>query len=65
MRRGINPLAVVFLIGAVIAAFVLAFYVRGILPEEWERWSDLIFWGIIVVVGGAGALLAGRLFGRR
>lgn len=53
MRRGINPLAVVFLIGAVIAAFVLAFYVRGILPEEWERWSALIFWGIVIVVGGA------------
>ncbi|MFR6332865.1 MAG: hypothetical protein ACLUOI_31585 [Eisenbergiella sp.] len=65
MRRGIHPLAIVLLIVAVIAAFVLAFFVRGILPEELERWSELIFWGIVIVVGGAGALLAGRLFRRR
>lgn len=65
MRRGIHPLAIVLLIVAGIAAFVLAFFVRGILPEELERWSELIFWGIVIVVGGAGALLAGRLFRRR
>lgn len=65
MRRGIHPLSIVLFIVAVVAAFALAFFVRGILPEELERWSDLIFWGIVIVVGGAGALLAGRLFGRR
>ena len=65
MRKGIRPLAIILLIIAVIAAFVLAFFVKGILPGELKRWSDLIFWGIVIIIGWGGALLAGRLCGRR
>ena len=57
MRKGIRPLAIILLIIAVIAAFIL--------PGELKRWSDLIFWGIVIIIGGGGALLAGRLCGRR
>ena len=65
MRRGRNPLAILLLLVILTVAIALAFFVKGILPEHLSQWSSLIFWGIIVVIGGIGAVLAGKLGGRR
>ena len=35
------------------------------IPYDLRQWDDLIFWAVIIVVGGIGALLSGKLFGRR
>ena len=51
MRKGIRPLAIILLIIAVIAAFVLAFFVKGILPGVLNRWSHLMFWDIVMIIG--------------
>lgn len=65
MRRGMNPLAILLLIVILAAAIAFAFFVKGILPEHLSQWSNLIFWGILIAIGGIGAVLAGKLGGRR
>ena len=64
MRRGINPLAVVVMTLIAIAAFVVAFLVKGHLPENLYNFRGLIFWGIVIVLGGGGALFSGKFFNR-
>ena len=65
MRRRIHPLAVIVFIATVAAAVALAFFVKDRIPYDLRQWDDLIFWAVIIVVGGIGALLSGKLFGRR
>ncbi len=65
MRRGINPLAVVVMILIAAAAIVVAVLVRNALPPEAENFKGIVFWGIIIGIGGGGALFAGRKFNRR
>lgn len=43
-----------------IGMIILASVVKGALPESASKFSDLIFWGIICVGGGAGSFLSGR-----
>ena len=65
MRRGINPLAVIMLLASGVLAFAVAILVRHILPKALMGWSGLIFWGIVILIGGFGAILAGRFINRR
>ncbi|MDD7219773.1 MAG: hypothetical protein PUI16_07325 [Clostridia bacterium] len=60
MRRRTNPLAVILVIVVVIAAVIVATIVRNILPEGLSNVKGLIFWGIIVAIGGVGSLLIGK-----
>lgn len=60
MKRRNSLKSTLLMVAAVIAAFVIAFIVKSILPESVEKWSGIIFWGIVVVVGGIGAFLAGK-----
>ena len=65
MRKGIHPLAILLLAAVLAGAAVLGFFVKEQLREEWKQWEELIFWGIMILFGGAGALVIGKLFGRR
>ena len=59
MRKGIHPLAILLLAAVLAGAAVLGFFVKEHLPEDWKQWEELILFG------GAGALVIGKLFGRR
>ena len=65
MRRGINPAAVVVMIIMAIAAVVVAVLVRNALPVKMEPFKGLIFWAIIIGIGGGGAWFAGRKVNKR
>jgi hypothetical protein len=65
VKKGINPLGVLVMIMCVILAFVIAGVVKGALPDSVEKYSNLIFWGVVIVVGGVGSLLSGKFFGRK
>lgn len=65
MRRGTNPLAVLLLIIIVIVSVIAAFFIKGILPDSLQKWDNFIFWGMIVAIGGMGAVLVGKFMGRR
>jgi|UPI0004828332 hypothetical protein len=64
MRRQMNPVAVIVMILITIAAFIIAFIVKGHLPESVEAFKGLIFWGIVVVIGGGGAVLSGKFMNK-
>ena len=64
MRRQMNPLAVIVMILIAIAAFIIAFIVKGHLSESVEAFKGLIFWGIVVVIGGGGAVLSGKFMNK-
>ena len=65
MRRGMNPLAVLMLIATTVIAFVAATVVRHFLPEAVSAWSGFIFWGIVILLGGIGAVISGKFMNRR
>ena len=65
MKRGINPLAVIVMIIAAAAAIVVGLLVQNALPQEAEQYKGLVFWGIVIGIGGGGALLAGRQLNKR
>lgn len=65
MKRGINPIAVIVMIIAAVAAIAAALLVRNALPPEASQYKGLVFWGIIIGIGGGGALLAGRHLNKR
>lgn len=65
MRRRTNPKAVLAMAGVAIGAIVLAFFVKGILPESLEKMKSLIFWGIIAAGAGGGGFLCGKFLNRR
>ena len=65
MRRGINPLAIIVLFLTTIGAFILATTVKNILPQFIEQWAGLIFWLVLILIGGGAAVLIGRFFNRR
>ena len=65
MKRGINPLAVIVMIIGAAAAIVVGLLVQNALPQEAEQYKGLVFWGIVIGIGGGGALLAGRQLNKR
>ena len=65
MKRGINPLAVIVMIIAAAVAIVVGLLVQNSLPPEAEQYKGLVFWGIVIGIGGGGALLAGRQLNKR
>ena len=65
MKRGINPIAVIVMIIAAAAAIVIGLLVQNSLPPESSQYKGLVFWGIVIGIGGGGALLAGRQLNKR
>lgn len=65
MKRGINPIAVIVMIIAAAVAIVVGLLVQNALPPEAAQYKGLIFWGIVIGIGGGGALLAGRQLNKR
>lgn len=65
MRRGINPAAVVVMIIMAVAAVVVAVLGRNALPVKMEPFKGLIFWAIIIGIGGGGAVFAGKKINKR
>ncbi len=63
MKKRLSPVAVILLIVIAVAAFVVAALVRNALPESVSKYKDLIFWGIIVLSGGIGSFVIGKVFG--
>lgn len=64
MKKSLSPVAVILLIAIAVAAIVAAALVRNALPDSVTKYKDLIFWGIIVLSGGIGAFVVGKVFGR-
>ena len=65
MKKRLSPIAVILLIVIAVAAFVVAAHIRNSLPEDLSKYKDLIFWGIIVLSGGIGSFVIGKVFGGR
>ena len=65
MKKGIKPLAIFLLILVIIGAFVVGGVVKHFLPDAVEQFKNLISWGVIIGVGGLGAVIVGRVFGKR
>ncbi|MDD6667753.1 MAG: hypothetical protein PUE58_07370 [Lachnospiraceae bacterium] len=65
MRRGTNPLAVLLMVVIFIVSIVVAFIVRNVLPDSVSNFKDLIFWGIVIVIGGVGGVLIGKNMNKR
>ncbi|MDY5704417.1 MAG: hypothetical protein SPK77_05620 [Lachnospiraceae bacterium] len=65
MRRGTNPLAVLLMVVVFVAAIVVALIVRNNLPASVSQFKDLIFWGIVIVIGGVGGVLIGKNMNKR
>jgi len=63
MKKRLSPVAVILLIVIAVAAFVVAALVQNALPESVSKYKDLIFWGIIVLSGGIGSFVIGKVFG--
>lgn len=65
MRRGINPFAIIVLFVTTVIAFIMATTVKNVLPQQIEQWSGLIFWLVLIIVGGGSALIVGKFMNRR
>lgn len=65
MRRGTNPLAVLLMVVIFVVAIVVALIVRNNLPASVAQFKDLIFWGIVIVIGGVGGVLIGKNMNKR
>lgn len=65
MRRGTNPLAVLLMVVVFVVAIVVAFIVRNVLPASVSHFKDLIFWGIVIAIGGIGGVLVGKNMNKR
>ncbi len=64
MKRRMNPLAVIALVIMAGAAFVLAFFIKGLLPSAIGKWSGFIFWWTVILIAGGGALLIGKFINK-
>lgn len=65
MRRGTNPIAVILTVIVFIISIVIALLVRNALPEAVSNFKDLIFWGIVIAIGGFGGFLVGKKVNHR
>lgn len=66
MKKGINPVSVVAAMCSVLVSIILAFVIKGCLPDSAKQWGGMIFWLVIIAVGGAGTFLSGKkLNGKR
>ena len=63
MRRKRNTAGVAVTVLTAVVAVAIAFIVKDTVLKD-SRWAGVIFWGIIIIVGGAGGILAGRFLGR-
>lgn len=54
MSKRTNPMSVILSLILIIVALVVAFVVKGVLPTSASNWSGLIFWLIVIVIGGGG-----------
>ena len=64
MRRRMNPIAMIALVVVILAAFAAGAVVRNIMPDTLDKFSNLIFWGVVIVVGAGGSLLTGRFLNK-
>ena len=65
MHKKNNTTAIIVAVIIAVAAIIMAFIVKGLLPDSMYRWKNLIFWGIVVVAGGLGTMFAGRCINGR
>lgn len=65
MKKRTNPMVIVGMIVVVIAAFVIAFFIKRALPESVGSWSGLIYWLTVAGIDFGGGLLVGKIFGKR
>ena len=63
MRRRRNTAGIVVTVLTAVFAVAIAAIVKDTVLKD-SRWAGVIFWGIIILVGGAGGILAGRFLGR-
>ena len=57
-------MAVLAIMAVAAIALIIAGVVRKILPAGIEQFSGIIFWGVVIVIGALGSLIAGRFLNR-
>ena len=64
MRRRNNPIGIICILLGVIAGIVLGLFVRNTFFAD-NRFSMLIFWGILIGCGALGAAIGSKFRGKR
>lgn len=59
-----NTLRNIVTILGFLAGLVIAFFVKGRVPEAAKNWSGFLFFGTLILVGGAVGLLAAKFIHR-
>lgn len=65
MRRRRSKAPIIILVIIVIALIFVGQLVTSSLPESLDRYSSLIFWGIVAGGGAISAFICGRFFSKR
>jgi hypothetical protein len=65
MRKKSNPLVVVGIVISVILGFVIATAVKGHMPADVQRWSNVVFWLVFTAVTGLGTFMSGWFLNKR
>ncbi len=63
MNRGRSPLAVVILVIAMVAVAGIAIAVKYVLGDYLGKMTNIVFWLVIIGLGGGASFLIGKYFG--
>ena len=63
MNRGRNPLAIILLVVAMIVVAGIAMTVRYVLGDHLGRYTNVVFWLVVIGLGGGLSFLIGKYFG--
>ena len=65
MRKKSNPFVVVGIVISVILGFVIGMTVKGHMPADVQRLSDVVFWLVFTAVTGLGTFMSGWFLNKR
>lgn len=60
MGRKTNYKAIIVAVIAIIVAFVVATIVMNVLPDSADKFKGLIFWVIVIIIGGVGTVVSAK-----
>lgn len=65
MRKKSNPLVVMGIVISVIFGFIIATAVKGHMPADVQRCSNVVFWLVFTAVTGLGTFMSGWFLNKR
>ncbi len=65
MRRRKNPLVVAGMAAVIVLAFVVAYFIKRMLPDSVGGWKNLIYWLVVTGIDLSGGFAVGKIFGKR